>query len=426
MNVLILGSGGREHAFAWKLAQSPRVDKLVAIPGNGGIADIAECHTIPMAHDFGSLIDFVEAEHIDMTIVGPEAPLVDGVVDAFTARGHRIFGPDRSAARLEGSKAFAKHAMAKYGVPTAAFRVFNDPTEARAYIHEIGGPVVLKADGLAAGKGVMVCDTTADAEDALDRIMLHREFKEAGDTLVVEERLIGEEASFTLFCDGTTALPMATSQDHKPANDGDTGPNTGGMGAYSPAPVVDQALHDEVMRRVVHPLLDGLNRDGIRYTGILYVGLMVTSSGPKVLEFNCRLGDPETQAILPRLVTDLADLIDAAIDGRLADVEVQWRAEPCVSVVMASGGYPGKYETDVPIEGIEATLDLPDTVVFHAGTALKDGRLVTNGGRVLGITALGKDVRHAVDRAYEAVDRIHFDKAHYRRDIAHRALARMT
>jgi len=425
MKVLVVGGGGREHAFAWKIAQSERVDRVYAVPGNGGIADVAECCDVPVAADFAELAEFVERERIDLTVVGPEAPLVDGVVDVFQKRGLPIFGPDRRAAQLEGSKAFAKQIMDRCGVPTGRFGVFDRPEDARAYIRDVGAPIVVKADGLAAGKGVFVCGSVEDAIDAVGLIMDRRAFGEAGDSVLIEECLTGEEASFTLVCDGKTALPLASSQDHKPALDGDLGPNTGGMGAYSPAPVVDESLKAQVMESIVAPLMAGMAHEGIVYRGILYIGLMIDESGPKVLEFNCRLGDPEAQVILPRLSSDLVDLIQAAQEGRLESAHVEWRPEPCVCVVLASGGYPAEYDRGCPIHGLESASSRPDVTVFHAATAQVEGGYVTTGGRVLGVTALGPSIAEAVRRAYAAVDGIRFENAHWRRDIAHRALARL-
>ena len=424
MKVLVIGGGGREHAYVWKIAQSPRVEKVFAVPGNAGIAEIAECRPIPLEKGFEALVAFVQEEGIDLTVVGPEAPLVDGIVDAFEEQGLRIFGPNRSAARLEGSKAFSKDFMAKYEIPTATYRVVTTAEEARAYVREVGAPIVVKASGLAAGKGAIVCETLADAEEAIRRIMIEREFDEAGDQVVIEECLVGEEASFTALCDGEFAVPLATSQDHKRIGDGDTGPNTGGMGAYSPAPVVDDALFRHVMEEIVGPTLAGMAAEGAPYRGILYVGLMVTETGPKVLEYNCRLGDPEAQPILMRLASDLVDHLEAAIDGRLAEEAVEWRPESAVCVVLASGGYPREYRTGFPISGLDEAAAVPDTVVFHAGTKRENGRIVTSGGRVLGVTSLGATIAEAVERAYTACEKIHFENVTYRRDIAHRALAR--
>ncbi len=428
MNVLVVGSGGREHTFVWKLSQSPRVDRIFAVPGNAGMAEAAECHDVPTSAGFDALADFAEANDVGLTIVGPEAPLVAGIVDVFEERGLRVFGPNAAAARLEGSKEFAKRIMEAAGAPTGAYRAFTDAAAARAYVDDVGAPIVVKADGLAAGKGVVVCQTLAEAQGAIDDMLVDGAFGDAGSTVVIEECLVGEEASFTVFCDGVTAFPLAGSQDHKAIYDGDSGPNTGGMGAYSPAPVIDDALHECIMTDIVAPVLDAMEADGHVYRGILYVGLMVTIDGPKVIEFNCRLGDPETQVILPRMASDLAELIDAAVDGRLADAEATWRDDACACVVMASGGYPdsARYTTGHVVSGLDDAAQVEDATVFHAGTSLRDGAVATAGGRVLGVTALGSDIAEAVDRAYRATECIDFHDAHYRRDIGHRALARMT
>ena len=423
MRVLVVGSGGREHALVWKLRQSPRVEALWCAPGNAGIAEDAEC--VPVAaDDVKGLLRVATERKADLTVVGPELPLTMGLVDAFSAAGLRAFGPTQAAARLEGSKAFAKELLRHEKVPTAFFGVFTDPEDATRYINEVGAPVVVKADGLAGGKGVYICPTVADALEAVDELMRTRVFGDAGSRIVVEEFLEGEEVSFMALTDGTTVLPLATSQDHKRALDGDRGPNTGGMGAYSPAPVVTAALEQRIMREIVEPVVRGLARQAIRYTGVLYAGLMVADGRAKVLEFNVRFGDPEAQVLLARLRSDLCDLMERACDGRLAGAAVEWDPRAAACVVLAAGGYPGTVERGRPIEGLDALQGWGDGVVFHAGTRRTDGALVTDGGRVLGVTALGDTVERAVGEAYAAVDKIRWQGMHYRRDIGHRALAR--
>jgi len=424
MRVLVIGSGGREHALVWKLRQSPRVDALWCAPGNAGIAEDAEC--VPVAvDDVKGLLRFATERKIDLTVVGPELPLTMGLVDTFTAAGLRTFGPTAAAARLEGSKAFTKELLRHERVPTAFFGVFTDPDDADRYIREVGAPVVVKADGLAGGKGVFICPTVAEALEAVGELMRTRLFGDAGSRVVVEEYLEGEEVSFMALTDGTTVVPLATSQDHKRALDGDRGPNTGGMGAYSPAPIVTPALQDRIVQEIVEPVVRGLARQGIRYTGVLYAGLMIAADGrAKVLEFNVRFGDPEAQVLLARLRSDLCELIERACDGRLAGATVEWDPRAAVCVVLAAGGYPGAVERGRPIEGLDALRGWGDGMVFHAGTRRADGRLVTDGGRVLGVTALGDTVDRAVGEAYAAVDQIRWEGMHYRRDIGHRALAR--
>ncbi|WP_025321549.1 phosphoribosylamine--glycine ligase [Deferrisoma camini] len=425
MKVLVVGGGGREHALVWKIAQSPRVTAVFAAPGNAGTAGLAR--NVPIAaDDVDSLLAFAETEGVDLTVVGPEAPLVLGIVDRFRERGLRIFGPTAAAARLEGSKAFAKAAMDRFGVPTAAYREFTDPDEARAYIREQGAPIVVKADGLAAGKGVTVARTVEEALAAVDAMMVDRAFGEAGGRIVVEECLEGEEASFLAFCDGRTVLPMASSQDHKPVFDGDQGPNTGGMGAYSPAPVVSPELFDRIVDTVIRPVVDGLGREGTPYVGVLYAGLMIRGDEVKVLEFNCRFGDPECQPIVMRMKGDLVPVLEACVDGTLDRVDLEWDPRPAVCVVMASGGYPGAYEKGLEIRGLEDAAALDDVVVFHAGTRQEAGKVVTAGGRVLGVTALGSDIPSAIERAYRAVDRISWPGVHFRRDIGRKALRHLS
>jgi phosphoribosylamine--glycine ligase len=419
MKVLVVGGGGREHALVWKLKQSPRLTRIYCAPGNGGIAGDAECVPI-RAEDLIGLRDFALREKIDLTVVGPEAPLVSGIVDLFEEAGLRAFGPDARAALLEGSKVFAKETMARYNIPTAAFRVFREMAPALSYIRDLDGPCVVKADGLAAGKGVIVADDAAEAEVALRLIMEERAFGAAGEAVIVEERLDGEEVSVLAFADGQTDIPMVASQDHKRVGDGDTGPNTGGMGAYSPPPVYTPSLHEQVCSGVLDPLIQGLRGDGIKYRGVIYAGLMITPRGPYVLEFNCRFGDPETQAVIPRLCSDLLEVLEAVVSERLSEVELEWDGRPAACVVLASGGYPGTYETGQAITGLDGIPS--DILVFHAGTRKSGSGLVTAGGRVLGVTALGDTIEDAVRRAYQGVDRVSFEGMHFRRDIAHRAL----
>ncbi len=418
MRILVVGSGGREHALAWKLAQSSQVSQVFVAPGNGGTAAVAQ--NVPIAAtDTSALLAFARREHIDLTVVGPEAPLVAGLVDAFTAAGQRAFGPTAAAARLEGSKAFAKRFMVEEGIPTGVGAIFQDYEAARAYLQV---PVVVKASGLAAGKGVVVCTTLEEAEAALHQMMVERVFGDAGDQVIVEDRLAGEEASLLAFTDGRTVVPMLPARDYKRIGDGDRGPNTGGMGGYAPSPYLPPALVDEVVARVLQPAVDGMRRRGAPYVGVLYAGLMLTDQGPRVLEFNCRFGDPETQAILPLLESDLAEVMLACVEGRLAEVEVRWKPAHAVCVVMAARGYPGSYDKGKAIAGVEDAAKLPDVVVFQAGTKQEAGRLITAGGRVLAVTAVGPGLAEARARAYAAVERIHFDDAYYRRDIAIGAL----
>lgn len=422
--MLVVGGGGREHALVWKIAQSPLVEKVYAAPGNAGIAQEAECVDLK-ADDVEGLLQFARRAGIDLTVVGPEAPLVAGIVDRFEEAGLPIFGPRREAARLEGSKVFAKKLMREARIPTAEFRVFEEPDEAHRYLDSQTGPLVVKADGLAAGKGALVCRNIDEAHEAVEVIMVERKFGDAGRAVVIEECLTGEEASILALTDGRTILLLPSSQDHKPIYDGDRGPNTGGMGAYSPAPVVTPEMEERITREVLVPVVHALRVRGVRYRGVIYAGLMITPGGPKVLEFNCRFGDPETQPILVRLQSDLVEALRATIEGRLDEVALRWDERPAVCVVMASGGYPGPYEKGKSISGLEEVARMPDVVVFHAGTSSADGRVVTAGGRVLGVTALGGNVAQAKERAYEAVRKIHFEGAYYRTDIAERAVARM-
>ena len=425
MRVLIIGGGGREHALAWKTAQSPRVEKVFVAPGNAGTARESKCENVGIgAEDIDGLLRFAQGNKVDLTVVGPEAPLVLGVVDRFEAAGLRCFGPTKDAARLEGSKAFAKDFLARHGIPTAGYGNFTDVAAAEAYIKKLGAPIVVKADGLAAGKGVVIARDVAEAIQAARDMLAGNAFGAAGHRVVIEEFLAGEEASFIVMVDGEHVLPLATSQDHKRLLDGDRGPNTGGMGAYSPAPVVTPAIHARILREVIEPTVRGMRAEGHPYIGFLYTGVMIAPDGTsKVLEFNCRFGDPETQPILLRLRSDLIELIEAALDGRLDRIEARWDPRAALGVVMAAGGYPGTYNKDDVITGLP-TQDDPDCKVFHAGTTLKDSVVATNGGRVLCVTGLGATVSAAQSRAYDTVRRIHWSGAQYRSDIGWRAIAR--
>ena len=424
MNVLVVGGGGREHALVWKIAQSPLVEKIYCAPGNPGISAHAECVDIGVMN-FHALLEFVREHDIALTVVGPEDPLAAGIVDRFEKAGLRAFGPNAKAARLEASKAFAKELMARNQIPTAAYGEFTDAEAALDYVLAQGAPIVVKADGLAAGKGVTVARDVDSAVAAIKYAMVEGVFGQAGDRIIVEECLEGEEASIFAFSDGKTILPLATSQDHKPVFDGDVGPNTGGMGAYSPAPVVTPELFEEIESTILRPCVEGLAHEGRPYRGLLYAGLMITGSGPKVVEFNCRFGDPETQVVLPRLKSDIVPFLMACVDGTLDEMDVEWEDGACVSVVMASDGYPGAYEKGMPITGIEAAERVGGVQVFHAGTRIDGGALVTNGGRVLGVTANGDSIENAIDKAYEAVTKIAFEGAHYRHDIGQKALRRL-
>ncbi|MEX5413466.1 phosphoribosylamine--glycine ligase [Atlantibacter hermannii] len=426
MKVLVIGNGGREHALAWKAAQSPRVSTVFVAPGNAGTALEPALQNVAInATDIAGLLSFAQNEKIDLTIVGPEAPLVIGVVDAFRAAGLKIFGPTQGAAQLEGSKAFTKDFLARHNIPTAEYQNFTEVEPALAYIREKGAPIVIKADGLAAGKGVIVAMTLEEAESAAKDMLAGNAFGDAGHRIVVEEFLDGEEASFIVMVDGEHVEPMATSQDHKRVGDGDTGPNTGGMGAYSPAPVVTAEVHQRTMERVIWPTVRGMAAEGNTYTGFLYAGLMIDKQGnPKVIEFNCRFGDPETQPIMLRLQSDLVELCLAACDGKLDDVKSQWDARPSLGVVMAAGGYPGDYRTGDEIHGLPLE-EVADGKVFHAGTKLADDdRVLTNGGRVLCVTALGDSVAQAQQRACALMKDIHWDGSFSRSDIGYRAIAR--
>ena len=416
MKILLIGSGGREHALAWKLAQSPLAEKIYAAPGNPGIAELAEC--VKGISTNAEIVRFAQEKNIDLVVVGPEAPLVAGLVDDLSAAGIKAFGPSKAAAQLEGSKIFAKNLMKKYGIPTAKFETFDNLDAAKSYIRSQGAPIVIKADGLAAGKGVIVAETLDDALNAVDEM---KNFGAAGDKIVVEEFMAGEEASILAFTDGETIIPMIAAQDHKRLNDGDAGVNTGGMGAYAPAPVVTEKVAELAAEKILKPVIAALKAEGIVYCGCLYAGLMIVAGEPKVVEFNARFGDPETQVVLPLLESDLVELMDACATGTLAGKEISWRDGAAVCVVMASGGYPKAYKKNLPISGLAEAKKL-GALIFHAGTAEAGGQIVTSGGRVLGVTALDKNIRAAVDKVYKCVDAISFENVHYRRDIAARAL----
>ena len=420
MKLLVVGAGGREHALAWKLAQSPRVQKVYVAPGNGGTATEPGVQNVPLT-EFPALIAFAKRERVQLTVVGPEAPLAAGIVDAFRAAGLRIFGPTRTAAQLESSKEFAKKFMVRHGIPTAHHAAFDSAADARAYVEKQGAPIVVKADGLAAGKGVVVAQTVAEAKQAIDAMMIERKVGDAANRVVIEECLEGEEASFIVIADGVHALSLASSQDHKRLQDGDQGPNTGGMGAYSPAPVITPKVHSRVMRKIILPAIAGTAKDGMPFSGFLYAGLMIDKAGnPRTLEFNCRLGDPETQPILLRLKSDLLDLLEHAMEGKVDEAAVEWDRRPALGVVLASAGYPDSPRKGDAIEGLPAATE--DCHVFHAGTRADGNSLLSEGGRVLCVTALGDSLRLARARAYRAVESIRFPGAQYRKDIGHRAL----
>ncbi len=423
MNVLLVGGGGREHAIAWKLSQSKSLTKLYMAPGNPGMAKFGALVGIEV-NDIRKLTAFAVENKIDLVVVGPEAPLADGLVDACEAAGIKAFGPSKAAAQLEADKAFAKRIMRENSIPTAEARAFTDFEDAKAYIASREDALVIKASGLAQGKGVYVCSEPSEAINIAEQIMCEKLYGSAGDTLIVEEKLTGEEASILAFVDGRSIYVMESSQDHKAVGDGDTGPNTGGMGAYSPAPVITDEVMDKISREVLVSVVDGMNRNGTPYKGVIYAGIMMTNTGPKVLEFNVRFGDPETQPVLMRLKSDLLEVMLAVCDGRLDQIELEWDERPAVCVVMASGGYPGKYVNGKPIGGLVDAGKLKDVYVFHAGTAQKDNQIVTNGGRVLGVTAIGDTVAQAKENAYEAVRLIEFEGAYYRKDIADKAINR--
>ena len=420
MKILVVGSGGREHALAWKLAQSERIQIVYVAPGNGGTARDIRLINVEIT-DPAELADFVEKENIGITVVGPETPLAAGIVDLFRARGLKIFGPTKAAAQLESSKDFAKAFMQRHGIPTAKYQTFSDVASAHAYIDANGAPIVIKADGLAAGKGVVVAMSLEEAHQAVDHMLADNAFGDAGARIVIEEFLAGEEASFIVMCDGKNVLPLATSQDHKRLRDHDEGPNTGGMGAYSPAPIVTPEMHARVMREIINPTINGMAKDGITFTGFLYAGLMIDAQGnPRTLEFNCRMGDPETQPIMARLKSDLLTVVEHAVNGTLDAVELEWDRRTAVGVVLAAAGYPDSPRKGDVIDGIP--VETPECVTFHAGTQIAAGKLLTSGGRVLCVVGLGDSVRMAQKQAYDNVDKIHFNGAQFRRDIGWRGL----
>ncbi len=427
LKILVVGSGGREHCLAWKIAQSPLVDKIYCAPGNGGTSLVAENIDIE-ASDVDSLLEFALKERIGLTVVGPEAPLVLGIVDKFNSKGLKVFGPDKELALLEGSKIFSKKIMEKFRIPTAAFEIFDDCRAAYEYVKSASMPIVIKADGLAAGKGVIIAASVDEAKQAIDLIMVKKKFGASGDRVIIEECLEGEEASMLVITDGKNILPLASSQDHKRVLDGDCGPNTGGMGAYSPAPIVNDIVYKRTIDKVFKPLIAGLNNEGRPYRGVLYAGLMIKDDEPLVLEFNVRFGDPETQAVLPKLNSDLAEVMLAVSEGRLQTTELDWDSRTCLCVVLASGGYPGSYDKGKEIKGLSAVKVLEDIYVFHAGTKQKtkntnpDKEFITNGGRVLGVVSLAKSIKEAQNKVYSAVEIIHFENMHYRKDIGDKAL----
>jgi phosphoribosylamine--glycine ligase len=422
LNILLVGSGGREHALAWALSASPMLTKLYCAPGNAGIAEVAECVPIP-ATDFPALVEFAKSRRIDFAVIAADAQLVGGLWDRFEAAGIRALGPSKAAAVLEGSKGFVKDLCVEIGIPTAAYRRFRDPATAKAFADTIGFPVVVKADGLAAGKGVIIAASKAESDRAID-FMFEGGFGDSGHEIVVEEFMEGEEASFFALSDGRHVIPLAGAQDHKRVGDGDVGPNTGGMGAYSPAPVLTSALETQAMDIFIRPTVDAFARKGLGYMGVLYLGLMITKNGPKLVEYNCRFGDPEAQVLMPRLKSDLLTALMAARDGVLSGFDLRWKNEAALTVVMASKGYPGAYEKGHEIFGLDAAASLPGITLFHAGTEKRDGKIVAVGGRVLNVTATGKDVAEAQARAYDAVSRIHWDGSFHRNDIGWRALKR--
>jgi phosphoribosylamine--glycine ligase len=421
MKVLVVGGGGREHALVWKISQSPRVSKIFCAPGNAGISRQATLVPIK-ANDLTSLLEFALKEKIDLTVVGPEEPLTNGIVDLFESKGLFIFGASAKAAEIEGSKAFAKEMMQKYHIPTASYEVFEDRQKAIDYICRQGAPVVVKADGLAAGKGVILCQTVEEAIQSVDQMMVEKVFGEAGHRVIVEEYLVGEEASYIAFTDGKVILPLASCQDHKAIFDEDRGPNTGGMGAYSPAPVVSEEVNERIIEKVLRPIIYGLNEEGRPYKGVIYAGLMIHQGHPKVLEFNARFGDPETQPVLMRMKGDIVPILEACIKGNLSQCQIEWDNRASVCVVMASKGYPGDYEKGKVIKGLDEVSRMEDIFVFHAGTSLLDHQTVTNGGRILGVTGLGMDIPRAIEKTYQAVKKISWEGVQYRSDIGQKAL----
>lgn len=416
MNILVVGSGGREHAIVWKLSKSDKVEKIYCAPGNAGIAELAECIDIK-ATDINKLTEWAKGNPVDLTIVGMDDPLMLGIVDLFEKEGLKVFGPRQNAAIIEGSKVFSKELMKKYNIPTAGYEVFEDADKAKAYLENCDYPIVLKADGLALGKGVLICGTQKEAVDGVNEIMVDKKFGDAGTRMVVEEFITGPEVSVLSFCDGETIIPMVSAQDHKRALDGDQGLNTGGMGTFSPSKYYTEAIHEECVKTIFEPSLKAMKSEGRPFTGIMFFGLMLTERGPKLLEYNARFGDPEAQVVLPRLKTDLVDIVEAAIEGKLNEVDVQWDEQAAVCVVLASGGYPIAYEKGYEITGLEEQKQKDDVIVFHAGTAMKDNKYVTNGGRVLGLTAIGSDIEDARQKAYKVVEEVDFKDKHYRTDI---------
>jgi len=423
MKVLVIGSGGREHVLTWKIKQSPNVEELYCAPGNGGIAQIAECVDI-QATDISGLLKFAKEKQIDLTVVGPEAPLVEGVVDKFKEAGLKVFGPSKDASQLEGSKVFTKEFLKRHNIPTADFEQFEDIQAAKDYLNSAKFPLVIKADGLAAGKGVVICNDLEEGIQAVDQIMAEKVFKDAGKKIVIEECLVGEEASILAISDGESFCLLDSSQDHKRIFDDDQGPNTGGMGAYSPAPVITKEIMSDISARIITPTIDGMSEEENPFQGVLYAGLMMTAEGPKVLEFNVRFGDPETQAVLPRLKTDIVEVMMASCEGRLSEVKLSWDERACVCVVMSSGGYPAAYEKGKEIAGIES-IEEDLAIVFHAGTKQKGEKIFTSGGRVLGVTSLGDGIEAAINKAYKAVEMISFDRCFFRRDIGAKALRKL-